>query len=73
VLDPAYAPAVQNPEPEGLSTTQLLDLVLGICDNRVLGFDLVEVDPIYDQGISALVAAKVLFEMLCQLEASRRK
>ena len=73
VLDPAYAPAVQNPEPEGLSTTQLLDLVLSICDKRVLGFDVVEVVPIYDQGISAIVAAKVLFEMLCQLDASRRK
>jgi len=73
VLDPAYAPAVQNPEPEGLSTTQLLDLACSICDKRVLGFDVVEVAPIYDQGVSAVTAAKVTMEMLCQLEASRRK
>jgi hypothetical protein len=32
-----------------------------------------EIAPIYDQGVSAVVAAKVLFEMLCQLEKSKRK
>jgi agmatinase len=73
VLDPAYAPAVQNPEPEGLSTTQLLDLILPLCTKRVIGFDLVEVVPVYDQGISAVVAAKIVFEMLCQLEKARLK
>ena len=39
VLDPAFAPAVQNPEPEGISTTQLIDLAFALCDKRVLGFD----------------------------------
>jgi agmatinase len=68
VLDPAFAPAVQNPEPEGISTTDLLDIALAQCDKRVVGFDLMEVAPAYDQGISAAVAAKVIFEMLCQLE-----
>ena len=72
VLDPAFAPAVQNPEPDGITTTQLIDLVCSLIDKRVLGFDLVEVTPIYDQGISAIVAAKVIFEMLCQIEKSRK-
>jgi agmatinase len=73
VLDPAFAPAVQNPEPEGITTTQLLDLVLTQCDKRVIGFDLSEVAPVYDQGLSAVVGAKVIFEVLCQLEKSRKK
>ena len=73
VLDPAFAPAVQNPEPEGITTTDLLDLACSLCDKRVVGFDVLEVAPIYDQGVSAVVAAKVMFEMLCQLEKSRRK
>ena len=47
VLDPAFAPAVQNPEPEGISTTDLLDLVLAQCDKRVIGFDIVEIAPVY--------------------------
>jgi agmatinase len=73
VLDPAFAPAVQNPEPEGINTTQLLDLVLAQCGKSVIGFDVCEIAPIYDQGVSAVVAAKVIFEMLCQLEKSKKK
>jgi agmatinase len=73
VLDPAFAPAVQNPEPEGIDTTTLLDIVCALCDKRVVGFDVLEVAPMYDQGVSAVVAAKVMFELLCQLEKSRVK
>jgi agmatinase len=72
VLDPAYAPAVQNPEPEGIETHTLLDILCALCDNRVVGFDVLEVAPNYDQGISAINAAKVIFEMLCQLEKSKK-
>ena len=72
VLDPAFAPAVQNPEPEGLETHTLLDILCALCDKRVVGFDVVEVAPVYDQGISAVAAAKVIFEMLCQLEKARK-
>jgi agmatinase len=72
VLDTAYAPAVQNPEPEGISTTTLLDIVCALCDKRVVGFDVLEIAPPYDQGVSAIVAAKVTLEMLCQLEKTRK-
>lgn len=71
VLDPAFAPAVQNPEPDGISTSDLLDLVCGLCDERTVGLDVLEVAPIYDQGISSIVAAKILFETLCNMEKSR--
>jgi len=72
VLDPAYAPAVQNPEPEGIETHMLIDILCALCDNRVVGFDVMEVAPNYDQGTSAINAAKVIFEMLCQLEKARK-
>jgi len=72
VLDPAFAPAVQNPEPEGIETHTLLDISCALCDKRVVGFDVVEVAPVYDQGISAVAAAKVVFEVLCQLEKTRK-
>jgi agmatinase len=72
VLDPAFAPAVQNPEPEGIETHTLLDILCALCDKRVVGFDVVEIAPNYDQGISAVAAAKVMFEVLCQLEKARR-
>ncbi len=72
ILDPAYAPAVQNPEADGIATNTLLDILCLICDKRTLGFDVLEVAPNYDQGISAVQAAKVIFEILCSLEKSRK-
>jgi agmatinase len=68
VLDPAYVPAAQNPEAEGLEPRCLLDILCGIIDKRVIGFDVLEIAPDYDQGISAIQAAKVIFEVLCSLE-----
>jgi agmatinase len=73
VLDPAYAPAVQNPEPEGLEPHVSLDILCSICDKRVIGFDVVEVAPQYDHGVSAIQAAKVIFEILCYLEKAKRR
>ena len=72
VLDPAYAPAVQNPEPEGLETHTLLDILCNICDKRLIGFDTVEVAPHYDNGVSAIQAAKIIFEILCYLEKAKK-
>ncbi|MEM3823616.1 MAG: agmatinase [Candidatus Bathyarchaeia archaeon] len=72
VLDPAYAPAVQNPEPDGLEMHTLLDILCSICSKHIVGFDLVEVAPNYDQGVSAIQAAKVIFEVLCKMEKTRK-
>jgi agmatinase len=72
ILDPAYVPAAQNPEPDGLETHTLLDILGAICDKRVIAFDVLEVAPNYDQGISAIQAAKVIFEIICNIEKSRR-
>ncbi|MEM2319444.1 MAG: agmatinase [Candidatus Bathyarchaeia archaeon] len=71
VLDPAYAPAVQNPEPEGLETSVLLDILGRLCDKHILGFDVVEVAPNYDKGNTAIQAAKIIFEVLCSIEKMR--
>jgi agmatinase len=68
VLDPAYAPGVQNPEPEGIETYKLLDILCSLCDNRTIGFDVVEVAPIYDNGLSAITASKIILEVLSALE-----
>jgi len=73
ILDPAYAPAAQNPEPDGLETNTLLDILQTVCDKRVLGFDLLEIAPNYDQGISAIQAAKIIFELLCFIQKSREQ
>lgn len=72
ILDPAYAPAAQNPEPDGLNTATLLDILCSICGKRVVGFDVVEVAPNYDFGVTAVQAAKVIFELLASIQKSRR-
>jgi len=43
-----------------------------VCDRRVIGVDLVEVAPNYDRGLTAIQAAKILFEVLCCLEKARK-
>jgi len=72
ILDPAYVPAVQNPEADGLEMHVLLDILESICDTRVMGFDVLEIAPSYDQGITAIQTAKVIFEVLCNLQKSRK-
>ncbi len=64
VLDPAYAPAVGNPHPEGLTTTQLMDLITGTMSSKISGFDLNEVCPHYDAGNTATTAAYIVMETL---------
>ncbi len=72
VLDPAFAPAVQNPEPDGLTFNTLLGFIYNLCDSRTVGLDLVEVAPSYDRGITSVQAAKIIFEALCRIESMRR-
>ena len=64
VLDPAYAPAVGNPHPEGLSTTQLMDVITGTMSRKIAGFDLNEACPHYDTGNTATTAAYIVMETL---------
>ena len=72
VLDPAYAPGVSNPEPEGLSMSTLLDLLNEIVDKRVVGVDIVEVTPGYDGGLAAIQAAKIAYETMCLIYRARK-
>lgn len=64
VLDPAYAPAVGNPHPEGLSTGFLLDSVEAVMRGNLVGLDLNEVYPHYDSGVTATTAAYIVMESL---------
>jgi len=67
-LDPAFAPGTGTPEIGGLSVTQGLEIVRGCRGMKLVGGDLVEVSPPYDtSGNTALVAANLLYEMLCVL------
>jgi guanidinobutyrase len=67
-LDPAFAPGTGTPEIGGLTSIQALEIIRGCRGLNLVGCDLVEVSPPYDpQGNTALLAANLLFEMLCVL------
>lgn len=67
-LDPAYAPGTGTPEIGGLTPGQAMEFIRGLRGLNVVGCDMVEVSPPYDaQGTTALVAANLMFELLCIL------
>jgi agmatinase len=58
-VDPAFAPAVGNPEPFGLTPLQVKKLI-GILAPHLVGMDLNEVSPAWDGGQTALLGARSL-------------
>ena len=67
-LDPAFAPGTGTPEIGGLTTMQAMELIRGLAGLDIVGADMVEVSPPYDSsGNTALVAANLLYEILCVL------
>jgi guanidinobutyrase len=73
-LDPSVAPGTGTPEPGGLTTPQGLEIIRGCFGLNLVGCDLVEVSPPYDtSGNTALLAANLVFEMLCSLPGCRRR
>ena len=72
-LDPAFAPGVSNPEFNGLAPDELLSLATVVANERMLGFDLVEVCPNYDSGATAIAAARMIFEVIAQAEKARNR
>lgn len=67
VLDPAYMPGVGNPEPGGISSKELLNMLLALKGMDIVGFDVVELNPMVDPyGTSSATAAK-LFSVLLSL------
>ena len=70
-LDPAFAPGTGTPVVGGLSTSRVLRILQGIADLNIVGFDLVEVAPAYDQAqVTALAGASLALQFL-YMRASR--
>ena len=65
VLDPAFAPAVQTPEPLGLMPWELSGILLGLAGEPLRSLDVVELAPSYDSGQTALLAARLIIEFIC--------
>jgi len=69
-IDPAYAPAVGNPEPFGLTPLQVKEAI-GLLGPRLVGMDLNEVSPMWDHGQTALLAARLIREAIVSVSRKR--
>ncbi|KAK8009002.1 proclavaminate amidinohydrolase [Apiospora marii] len=68
VLDPTFAPATGTAEPGGWSTRELLTILDGLQGLHVVGADVVEVAPIYDNpGETTVLAAAEVAQSLIEL------
>ncbi|BEU01455.1 agmatinase [Agarivorans sp. OAG1] len=64
-LDPAYAPGTGTPVAGGLSSNRILQILRGLKGLNLVGMDVVEVAPAYDNSeVTALAAATIAVELL---------
>ena len=64
VLDPAFAPGVGNPEAAGITSREFFDMIYSFENSKVTGIDIVELNPTYDTGATASLAAKIMSTMI---------
>jgi agmatinase len=74
-VDPAFAPGTGTPEVGGLTSYEAQELVRGLAGLPVVGCDVVEVAPPFDGPgqITALLAANIMFELLCVIAKDPRR
>jgi agmatinase len=64
VLDPAFAPGVGNPEAVGITSRELFDMIHSFDETKVIGVDIVELNPYHDNGSTASLAAKIISTLI---------
>ena len=64
-MDPSILPGTGTPEAGGVSFNDLLSACMDFAPLNIVGLDISELSPIYDQsGTSTAVACKLLRELL---------
>lgn len=68
VLDPSIFPGTGTPEAGGVTFRQLMDALTLVSQCNIVGLDVTELSPVYDQsGVSTAVACKIIRELLLYL------
>jgi guanidinopropionase len=68
-VDPAYAPGTGTPEVGGPTSFEAISCVRALRGLDVIGADLVEVSPPFDNGgITSWLGASVMFELICAMQ-----
>lgn len=66
VLDPSAAPGTGTPEAGGLLSRELLALIQSLRGSKVVGADVVEVNPAFDHAeMTAISASRIIYDLLC--------
>ena len=60
VVDPAFAPGVGNPEAVGITSRELFDMITSLENKKIVGSDVVELNPSFDNGSTSSLAAKMI-------------
>ncbi|CAN0138301.1 unnamed protein product [Chrysoparadoxa australica] len=67
-VDPTFAPGTGTPEVGGPNSFQALQVCRELNGLNIVGADLVEVSPPFDQsGNTAFLGVSIMFEMLCAM------
>ena len=73
VLDPAFAPGTGTPEMGGLSSREMLALLRSLDAVNLVGADIVEVSPQYDNAqITGFAAAHMAYELITLMARSKK-
>lgn len=72
VFDPAYAPAVGNPEPFGLTPWDVRRVIERIAP-KVVALDINEITPAYDHGETAILGARMVREFIAAKAKAKAK
>jgi agmatinase len=71
-LDPVYAPGTGTPVAGGLSTAQAFAILRGLGDLDLVGLDVVEVAPAYDNAeVTAIAGATIIYDQICLMALKR--
>ncbi|RYD03856.1 hypothetical protein N752_17395 [Desulforamulus aquiferis] len=74
VVDPAYAPGTGTAEPGGCSSGEILEAIYMLKDFNVVGFDLVEISPVYDHSErTAILGSKLIREAILSFGKAKQK
>jgi len=72
-LDPSCAPGTGTPEPGGFNYLQMREMLTALPKKgNIIGFDLVEVNPLYDPaGITGQLAARIIIDFLAAIREQK--
>jgi agmatinase len=68
VMNPAIAPSVGNPTPGGFETYSMENILKTLCRKNIVGFDVVETATDKLGDVTAVVAAKIIYDFLTLID-----